>query len=86
MLYTQKSSKDKAVLQIEFEAVEIGDGSYGTAVGIAQFLLLMLGYDCEVDNEFGSETMQAVTDYQAEHNLSIDGIIGVETWKSLLGD
>lgn len=85
-MYTQKSSKDKAVLQIEFDPVEIGDGSYGTAVGIAQFLLLMLGYECEVDNEFGPETMQAVTDYQAEHKLSIDGIIGVETWKSLLGD
>lgn len=86
MLYTQKSSKDKAVLQIEFEPLEIGDGSYGTAVGIAQFLLLMLGYGCEVDNEYGPETMQAVADYQAEHNLSIDGIIGPETWKSLLGD
>lgn len=85
-MYTQKSSKDKAVLQIEFDPVEIGDGSYGTAVGIAQFLLLMLGYGCEVDNEFGPETMQAVTDYQTEHNLSIDGIIGAETWKSLLGD
>lgn len=82
----QKSSKDKAVLQIEFEPLEIGDGSYGTAVGIAQFLLFMLGYDCALDNEFGPDTMRAVAEYQAEHNLSVDGIIGPETWKKLLGD
>lgn len=85
-MYTQKSSKDKAVLQIEFEPVEIGDGSYGTAVGIAQFLLYMLGYDCELDNDFGPDTMRAVSEYQAEHNLAVDGIIGPDTWKKLLGD
>lgn len=85
-MYTQKSSKCKAVLQIEFEPLEIGDGSYGTAVGIAQFLLFMLGYECELDNEFGPDTMRAVAEYQAEHNLSVDGIIGSETWKKLLGD
>jgi hypothetical protein len=34
---------------------------------------------------FGSQTTSAVIDYQTQHGLGVDGIVGPQTWGSLLG-
>lgn len=39
-----------------------------------------------VDGWFGSETDRLVKKYQLEHGLTPDGIVGVMTWKKLLGE
>ena len=37
-----------------------------------------------VDGEFGSSTEQSVRHYQQNENLAVDGIVGRQTWTSLL--
>ena len=43
------------------------------------------GYNLEIDGLFGPETEAAVKDFQAKHNLTVDGIVGKKTWKTLDG-
>ena len=38
-----------------------------------------------VDGIFGSETLTAVRKYQSSQGLSVDGIVGVKTWKKMTG-
>lgn len=39
-----------------------------------------------VDGDFGSQTFNAVADYQRAKMLTADGIVGAETWEALDGD
>jgi peptidoglycan hydrolase-like protein with peptidoglycan-binding domain len=52
-------------------------------------LQLMLNFvkgvdDLEVDGIFGPRTEAAVRDFQQNENLSVDGIVGRQTWTALL--
>ena len=56
---------------------------------VVQHLQLMLnergGFPIlNVDGEFGSSTEQSVRHYQQNENLAVDGIVGRQTWTSLL--
>ena len=45
-----------------------------------------IGYSCgKVDGEFGSKTESAVKKFQKAKKLTSDGIVGMNTWKKLLG-
>lgn len=44
-----------------------------------------MGYSLEVDGKFGTKTQNAVKSYQKNNGLSVDGIVGNNTWASLLG-
>ena len=62
-------------------------GSKGDAVKKAQTILYKLGYDlgkCGIDSDFGKATEAAVKEFQRDHKLTKDGIIGKATWDSLL--
>ena len=48
-----------------------------------QKLLNQNGANLTVDGIFGSQTQQAVKDYQKANNLSVDGIVGNQTWGAL---
>lgn len=66
---------------------ELRRGDHGEAVQVAQGLLEARG--CTVgwyglDGDFGAGTEQAVRNYQISRRLSVDGIIGPETWAALL--
>lgn len=51
-----------------------------------QMFLNLNGYDCgAADSIFGPKTEKAVKKWQKDHNLVVDGIIGVRTWASLPG-
>lgn len=58
-------------------------GSKGDYVTIAQGRLVVAGYDIVVDGVFGQKTKQAVMDFQRDHGLVADGIIGPKTWAKL---
>lgn len=60
-------------------------GSSGQAVRAAQTQLNVYGYGLAVDGEFGSGTKSATVAFQENHHLQVDGVIGPETWRTLLG-
>lgn len=52
-------------------------------VSILQALLIAHGYKLKVDGVFGQNTTNTVRRFQEKHNLTIDGIVGQQTWKKL---
>ena len=54
---------------------------------IAQDDLNTLGYSTGgLDGIFGAATQRAVRAYQSRRGLSVDGIVGCNTWRSLQED
>lgn len=60
-------------------------GSKGDDVKTVQSTLNSKGYSLDVDGSYGPKTQAAVKDYQSKNNLSVDGVVGNQTWSSLLG-
>lgn len=60
-------------------------GTSGQAVKAAQTQLNVYGYGLTVDGGFGSKTKSAAIAFQKNHRLQVDGVIGPETWRALLG-
>ena len=58
-------------------------GDTGAGVEEMQRSLSMLGYKVAVDGNFGNETYAAVRQFQADHGLAVDGIIGPNTVDAL---
>ncbi len=61
----------------------ISYGSSGDDVKKLQKALNSAGYNLAVDGIFGAKTQSAVRSYQQKNGLSVDGIVGVNTWNSL---
>jgi len=62
-------------------------GSHGSDVVLLQKKLLALGYDLGmsgVDGKFGNLTRYAVKCFQNDKKLTVDGIVGRQTWRALL--
>ena len=47
--------------------------------------LIQQAMDIAVDGYFGADTAKAVKAYQKANGLSADGVVGVKTWKCLMG-
>ena len=62
---------------------QVGKGSSGSAVNTLQQILYLYGYDIDVDGVFGDQTLAAVKDYQQKNGLTVDGIVGDNTWGML---
>lgn len=60
-------------------------GSSGASVRQLQQALNKAGYSLDVDGGFGPKTQAAVLDYQKKNGLAADGVVGSETWGSLMG-
>lgn len=59
-------------------------GSSGADVTYLQQRLTARGYGVgAIDGKFGVKTLEAVKAFQAESNLTVDGIIGTKTWAAL---
>lgn len=54
-------------------------GDINAKVKLLQEKLNKLGYTLDADGEFGSQTYNAVVDFQRTHNLEVDGVVGLET-------
>ena len=62
---------------------QVSYGSQGSDVTELQKLLNNNGYKLTADGIFGSQTQAAVKDYQKKNGLSVDGIVGNNTWGAL---
>jgi peptidoglycan hydrolase-like protein with peptidoglycan-binding domain len=63
------------------------EGSHGQQVRAIQRLLKdKFGYNLNIDGIFGPITEDAVRDYQSDHGLTVDGIVGQQTWRSMIGE
>jgi peptidoglycan hydrolase-like protein with peptidoglycan-binding domain len=59
-------------------------GASGDAVRQLQEALKELGYDPgAIDGKFGDRTERAVKDFQRDHGLPADGIVGPITWRNI---
>lgn len=61
-------------------------GSSGDAVSLLQTILIEDGYSVGstgVDGQFGPNTQAAVKQFQTDHGLTSDGIVGAETASAL---
>lgn len=59
-------------------------GSRGNYVKMAQYYLLIYGYDVAADGIFGSATQAAIVKFQSNNGLTVDGIAGRQTWTKLV--
>ena len=86
---TQKpaqTAQDKPKAEsVVYDMKTLRNGSKGTQVKVLQFLLKAKGYDVgNVDGIFGAKTLAAVKAFQKAHGLSVDGIVGKNTWTKIL--
>ena len=58
-------------------------GSTGSDVVELQKHLNNSGYNLDTDGIFGDKTLAAVQDYQKKNGLTVDGIVGTNTWGAL---
>ena len=61
-------------------------GARGDDVVYLQTRLIQLDYDLSpygADGSFGNKTLAAVKDFQRDHGLSVDGVVGPATWAAL---
>lgn len=61
----------------------LGLGAKGPEVAELQELLRTLGYEVEADGSFGADTERAIRDFQSQHGLAADGIVGSNTSEAL---
>ena len=62
-------------------AAKLWRGSRGDSVRDLQQKLNANGYKLAEDGVFGSNTYNAVLDYQRKNKLAVDGVVGDETWE-----
>lgn len=58
-------------------------GDTGTDVRALQYMLRSRGQSISVDGKFGPATRDAVTAYQRKKGLTVDGLVGPNTWTSV---
>lgn len=69
-------------------AVILKKGDKGSLTWLLQALLICKGFSVGksgADGDFGAFTQIAVEKFQSGHGLTDDGIVGVNTWRKLLG-
>lgn len=62
----------------------VQQGQTGERVKTVQYLLNAAGSSLTVDGAFGPATTSAVNSFQSAHGLSVDGIVGSQTWEALI--
>ena len=81
-----KYDVEKENCEVKLETLK--KGCKGDNVKALQILLIGYGYDCGksgADGDFGANTEKAARDYQEKNKLTVDGVVGKNTWSKLLG-
>lgn len=82
---TKKSTKKGSTCTVTMKVLQ--KGSTGAQVKALQILLIGYGYSCGragADGDFGTGTVSAVKKYQRAKGLTVDGVVGKNTWLKLL--
>jgi peptidoglycan hydrolase-like protein with peptidoglycan-binding domain len=98
MRRTRKKSLIMAVIRPDYASVEpktvsveldvLQKGSRGESVKALQRLLIGNGLGCGksgVDGIYGNDTAVAVKEFQRRNGLTVDAIVGRDSWRKLLG-
>ncbi len=80
MFFPVFALSSKAIAQSAY-SYEIG--ASGCPVTAIQQALAASGESLEVDGDFGSETEEAVIDFQSRNGLEVDGVVGSDTLNAL---
>lgn len=81
----EDASDESVDKPVELKTVCKGDK--GDLVKLLQTTLLELGESLQkygADGKFGNETLKAVKNFQTNHGLAVDGIVGPKTWAELM--
>ncbi|MCA1675074.1 MAG: peptidoglycan-binding protein, partial [Actinobacteria bacterium] len=62
----------------------VREGDRGPRVSAVQFLLRAHGSGIVADGSFGPLTRGAVREFQTTRGLTVDGIVGNQTWPALI--
>jgi hypothetical protein len=73
----------KALTYVPYPGSLISTGDSGPGVETAQQRLVELGYRATVDGTFSAADANAVRVFQRDRGLTVDGIIGPQTWSAL---
>ena len=65
--------------------VTVSSGASGPAVHALQSQLRGQGWRLADDGAFGPQTARSVRDLQTAHHLTVDGIVGPQTWNDVVG-
>jgi hypothetical protein len=58
-------------------------GDIGAAVIHLQQRLKVWGLNINADGDFGPDTLNAVKSFQSQHRITVDGVVGPQTWAEL---
>ena len=62
----------------------VREGNSNHPVHSLQWLLRLHGHTVTVDGEFGPRTTAAVRAFQQEKGITVDGLVGEQTWSALI--
>ena len=63
--------------------INVRQGASGNITMLIQMALFIKGYNLSMDKKFGSDTARIVKQFQNDNGLSVDGIVGKNTFKKL---
>ena len=63
--------------------INVRQGAEGNITMLIQMALFIKGYSLSMDKKFGSDTTAKVKEFQKAKGLSIDGVVGKNTFKAL---
>lgn len=85
----EQKIEEKTIKEVcEVDVATLKKGARGKAVKALQTLLIGYGFSCGktgADGDFGSSTLNAVKSFQKNRKLTVDGVVGSDTWNHLLG-
>ena len=64
-------------------SINVRKGASGNITMLIQMALFVKGYKLAMDKEFGSDTEAKVKEFQKANGLTVDGIVGKNTFKKL---
>lgn len=79
----RETNSGKFLVSYDQRLPNLSFGTSGVSVRVLQRLLIANGYRIRVDGEFGAFTEIAVRAFQSNRNLTIDGVVGQQTWQEL---
>lgn len=85
----EQKTEEKTTKEVcEVDVTTLKKGAKGKTVKAVQTLLIGYGFSCGktgADGDFGTSTLNAVKSFQKNRKLTVDGVVGANTWSHLLG-